>query len=52
MYRNDLDLLSLPEDIDLAPPGENAPSRVLSEMGLVLMATLSLAALLTMVFGH
>jgi hypothetical protein len=52
MYRNDLDLLSLTEDIDLTPPGENAPTRVLGEMGLVLAATLSLAVLLTVVFGQ
>ena len=52
MYRNDLDLLSLPEDLDLAPPGENAPARVLAEMGLVLAATLSVAAIFTVAFGH
>ena len=52
MYRNDLDVLSIPDDIDLAPPGGNTPLRVLSEMGLVLATTLSLAAFFTVAFGH
>jgi hypothetical protein len=51
MYRNDLDLLSVPEDVTSAPPGENAPARVLGEIGLVLAVTLGLAAFLTVLFG-
>jgi hypothetical protein len=52
MYRNDLDLLSIPEDVALAPPAENAPARVLGEIGLVLAVMLGLATFLTIVFGH
>ena len=52
MYRNDLDLLSLTDDAEFAPLPQNAPARVLGEMGLVLATMLGLAALLTVLFGH
>jgi len=52
MYRNDLDLLHARDELDVAPLPQNAPARVLGEMGAVLAAALGVAALLTLAFGH
>ena len=52
MYRNELDFLNVAEQADRnAPLAENAPGRVLGEIGLVLAVTLGIAAFLTVVFG-